>query len=180
MNGEAAETDLVTGVRSGHDAAFAILYANHVAAARQAARQFAHHPTDVDDLVAEAFTRVLAALRSGQGPRTAFRGYLLTTLRNYAYETFRHARRFEAVGDLTDLDDALGMSLPDTAVVIADRCLTAQLFAGLPERWRTVLWHTECEGRSPQQAAAMLGLTPTAVSALAFRARRGLRQQYRR
>jgi len=41
-----------------------------------------------------------------------------------------------------------------------------------------VLWHTEIEGQPPAEIAPLLGLTPNGVSALAYRAREGLRQAY--
>jgi hypothetical protein len=41
-----------------------------------------------------------------------------------------------------------------------------------------VLWHTEVEGEKPAAIAPLLGLTANGVSALAYRAREGLRQAY--
>ena len=41
-----------------------------------------------------------------------------------------------------------------------------------------MLWHTEIEGQSPAEVAPILGLTANGVSALAYRAREGLRQAY--
>jgi choice-of-anchor C domain-containing protein len=54
----------------------------------------------------------------------------------------------------------------------------ARAFTALPERWRTVLWHTEVEGESPAQVAPLLGLSANGVAALAYRAREGLRTAY--
>ncbi len=54
----------------------------------------------------------------------------------------------------------------------------AKAFASLPERWQAVLWHTEVEGEKPAAIAPLLGLTANGVSALAYRAREGLRQAY--
>ncbi|GGU94336.1 hypothetical protein GCM10010211_71810 [Streptomyces albospinus] len=56
--------------------------------------------------------------------------------------------------------------------------LIGRVFAALPERWQTVLWHTEVEGESPAQVAPLLGLSANAVAALACRAREGLRKEY--
>ncbi len=41
-----------------------------------------------------------------------------------------------------------------------------------------MLWHTEVEGEKPAAIAPLLGLTANGVSALAYRAREGLRQAY--
>ena len=48
----------------------------------------------------------------------------------------------------------------------------------LPERWRTVLWLTEVEGMSPAEVSERIGIKPNAVAALAYRARKGLREAY--
>jgi hypothetical protein len=66
----------------------------------------------------------------------------------------------------------------DTALEDRGSALIAPAFDTLPERWRTVLWHTEVEGESPSQVGPLLGLTPNGVLALAYRAREGLRQAY--
>jgi hypothetical protein len=41
-----------------------------------------------------------------------------------------------------------------------------------------VLWRTEIEGETPTEVAAALGMTANGVSALAYRARKGLRQAF--
>src|SRR5690606_1145964 len=53
-----------------------------------------------------------------------------------------------------------------------------QALSALPERWREVLWYLEVEGRKPAEVAAQLGVTAPRVSALAYRAREGLRRSY--
>jgi hypothetical protein len=59
-----------------------------------------------------------------------------------------------------------------------DRSLASRAFARLPERWQEALWHTEIEGLSPADAAPLMGLSPNGMSALAYRARGGLREAY--
>ncbi|HZP51650.1 ANTAR domain-containing protein [Actinocrinis sp.] len=56
--------------------------------------------------------------------------------------------------------------------------MAAAAFAALPERWRSILWHTEVEGQGPGELAAVLGIEAGAVAALACRAREGLRAAY--
>jgi hypothetical protein len=56
--------------------------------------------------------------------------------------------------------------------------MAARAFAKLPERWQAVLWHTAIEGQAPAQAAGAFGLTANGTSALAYRAREGLRQAF--
>jgi RNA polymerase sigma factor (sigma-70 family) len=171
-----SDAEMIVAARAGDLAAFGILYSRHLGAAQRLARQLVRSPSEVDDLVSEAFAKVLDSLRGGGGPDTAFRAYLLTTLRNLWYDRLRRDRRLEYSGDLTDLDP--GVPFVDTAVQELESQLVSRAFASLPERWQAVLWHTEVEGESPAQVAPILGLSPNAVSALAYRAREGLRQAY--
>lgn len=171
-----SDAELITATRAGDGEAFGTLYARHVDNARRLARSMVNNPADVDDLVAESFAKVLAALRSGRGPDLAMRAYLLTTLRHTCYDRARRDRRVELAGDMSDHDT--GEAFVDPAVEGLERRYAARAFAKLPERWRLVLWHTAVEGESPADVAPLLGLTPNGVSALAYRARERLRQLY--
>ncbi|SDN43359.1 sigma-70 family RNA polymerase sigma factor [Allokutzneria albata] len=174
------DAELITDVRNGSTEAYGQLYERHVAAAYNLARQLARSNAEADDLVSEAFAKVLDTLRAGRGPDAAFRAYLLTALRHTAYDKTRRDRKVEFSDDISGVADAAAAVVPftDTAVAGLDRSLAAKAFARLPERWQAVLWHTEIEGQSPAEVAPILGLTPNGVSALAYRAREGLRQAY--
>ncbi|MFB9570569.1 sigma-70 family RNA polymerase sigma factor, partial [Saccharopolyspora hordei] len=174
-----SDGELLEEVRNGSSAAYAELYERHVGAAYTMARQVARSAAEADDLVSEAFAKVLDALRDGRGPTTAFRAYLLTALRHVAYDRTRRERKVQLADDVAEASGAdVSVPFTDTAVAGLERTLAAQAFARLPERWQTVLWHVEVEGQTPAQVAPLLGLTPNGVSALAYRAREGLRQAY--
>ncbi|TMZ33304.1 RNA polymerase subunit sigma-24, partial [Klebsiella pneumoniae] len=121
-------------------------------------------------------TRVLAAVRRGGGPEKGFRPYLLTALRRVAYDRFHCEKRQIATDDMESFDP--GVPFVDPAVAGLERSLIARAFRSLPERWQTVLWHTEIEGAKPMEAAPILGMSPNSVAALAYRAREGLRRAY--
>jgi RNA polymerase sigma factor (sigma-70 family) len=173
-----SDAELIAAVRRGDTQAYGELYERHLAAANRAAAYLVGTTAEREDLVAEAFTRVLQVLRTGRGPAHDFRPYLLVTMRHAAINA---ARRSPSTALYADLPDAYLRGATDDPV---DARLTgneaASAFAGLPERWRQVLWHTEVEGASPAAIAPMLGLTPNGVAALAYRAREGLRQAYLR
>jgi RNA polymerase sigma factor (sigma-70 family) len=164
------------------------LYVEHAPAARAVALSMV--PRDVaDDIVAEAFTRVLKAIRAGGGPGLAFRAYLLTAVRNTANDWLRASRRVTAVGDVeNDLEDRvpeenLGLARlsrgPEAeAEARIEAQLVARAFSKLPARWQAVLWQLEVEARAPAAVAPGFGLSANGVSALAVRAREGLRQAY--
>jgi RNA polymerase sigma factor (sigma-70 family) len=174
-----SDAELIESVRNGTVSAYGSLYERHVGAAYNLARQLSRSQAEADDLVSEAFAKVLDTLRAGRGPDSAFRAYLLTALRHTAYDKTRRDRKVELSEDVTTIAGAdTAVPFSDTAVAGLERSLAARAFARLPERWQAVLWHTEVEGQSPAEVAPILGLTPNGVSALAYRAREGLRQAY--
>ena len=73
-----SDPELIAGVRAGDGTAFGVLYERHKDAARKVASQYTNSASDVDDVVAESFSRVLRALQRGDGPDLAFRAYLFT------------------------------------------------------------------------------------------------------
>ena len=70
------------------------------------------------------------------------------------------------------------MPFTDTAVAGFEGGAAAKAFASLPERWQMVLWHLEVENQKPADIAPLLGMSANSVSALAYRAREGLRQAF--
>lgn len=176
-----SDADLIDAVRDGKVEAYGTLYERHKRSANLLAMQLSTSSADADDLVADAFAKVLAALRSGGGPGAAFRPYLLTAVRHAAYDRTRKEKRLELAGNVEEVPGATrATSVPfrDKAVEDLDQELAASAFATLPERWQTVLWHTAIEGQSPGEIAPLLGLTANGVSAMAFRAREGLRKAF--
>lgn len=181
-NEERSDSDIIASVRDGDLSAYSKLYELHVSAAYNLARQLARSRFEADDLVSEAFARTLHMLRNGRGPDLAFRAYLLTALRHVAYDKTRRDRKVELTDDVTTFSginpERISEPFRDTVLAGLERSLAAKAFARLPERWQAVLWHTAIEGHSPAEVAPMLGLTANGVSALAYRAREGLRQAY--
>jgi len=174
------DAELIAAVREGGVAAYGELYERHVGAAYALARQLARSTAGQDDLVSEAFVKVLDMLRDGRGPDSAFRAYLLTALRRTAYDKTRRDGRVELVEDVSTIAQPtmIGLPLLDTALAELERGLAAKAFARLPKRWQEVLWHVEIDCNTPTELAPRLGLTANSVSALAYRAREGLRQAY--
>src|SRR3954469_25502150 len=169
------DAELISAVRGGDLDAYGDLFARHVDAARRLARQLAG-PGDADDLVSDAFTKVLTVLQRGGGPDLAFRAYLLTAVRRLHVDRIRAGSRLRTTDDLTPFDP--GVPFRDTAVEGFENAAAARAFASLPERWQTVLWHTEVEQQKPAEVALLLGMSANSVSALAYRAREGLRQAF--
>lgn len=169
------DAELIAAVRGGETAAYGVLFERHVDAARRLARQLVRGP-DSDDLVSEAFAKVMVVLQRGGGPDLAFRAYLLTAVRRLHVDRVRHGRRVRPTDDLAAFD--AGVPFRDPAVEGFESDAAARAFASLPERWQLVLWHTEVEGQKPAEVAPLLDMSPNSVSALAYRAREGLRQAF--
>lgn len=171
----ATDAELLARTRAGDETAFGELFARHSGAATRLARQLTRG-TDADDLVSEAFARLLVAVRAGGGPEESFRGYLSSTIRRIFLDRMRPRTRVYAVGDMSQYDTAVAFH--DTAVAHFEAQTVTRALATLPARWQRVLWLVDVEGRRPADVAPELGLSPNAVSALAYRARERLRQAY--
>ncbi|MFT7835383.1 sigma-70 family RNA polymerase sigma factor [Saccharothrix sp. BKS2] len=169
------DRELLARVRAGDDAAFGELFTQHADAVRRFALRHVREHAEADDLTAEAFFRVLQAIRRGSGPTDHVRTYLLTVARRVAWEWSGRRR------DVPVEDEELSRRVepfPDVTANRPEHVLISRAFTSLPERWRTVLWQVEVEGARPAAVAPSFGLSPNAMAALARRAREGLRAAY--
>jgi RNA polymerase sigma factor (sigma-70 family) len=169
------DRDLLARVREGDDSAYGELFSRHADAIRRFSFRHVREAAEADDLTAEAFFRMLQAIRRGSGPTDHVRTYLLTVARRVAWEWSGRRR------DVPVEDEELGRRVEpvgDNANRRAEHNLITRAFSSLPERWRVVLWRVEVEGERPATVAPHFGLSPNAMSALARRAREGLRAAY--
>jgi RNA polymerase sigma factor (sigma-70 family) len=175
------DADLVTQVREGsadsYAEPYAELYRRHQPAALALARTLTEH-TSADDIVSEAFEKLLQRIRGGGGPEAAFRPYLLRTVRTVAVDASRRTRRLVVAED--PVDAARTATTDDDALVDAvhERTTLARAFAALPERWQSFLWLSFVDDADRQEIATILGISVGSVSALGYRAREGLRRAY--
>ncbi|HUQ54416.1 sigma-70 family RNA polymerase sigma factor [Lentzea sp.] len=169
------DRDLLARVREGDDSAYGELFSRHADAIRRFSLRHVREAAEADDLTAEAFFRMLQAIRRGSGPTDHVRTYLLTVARRVAWEWSGRRR------DVPVEDEELGRRVEpvsDNANRRVEHNLITRAFSSLPERWRVVLWRVEVEGERPSTVAPHFGLSPNAMSALARRAREGLRAAY--
>ncbi len=172
---ESSDAELIAAVRAGDTDSYGELFGRHRDAALRLSRQLVRGP-DADDLVAESFVRVLTVLQDGRGPDEAFRAYLLTSIRRLHIDRIRAGSKVRPTGDEAELDRAV--AFVDPAEMKFEQGAAASAFSCLPERWQLVLWHLDVEGQKPADIAPLLGMSANSVSALAYRAREGLRQAY--
>src|SRR3954447_20795766 len=169
-----SDADLITRARDGDSLAYGVLWKRHWQAARAMAASVTNR-FEPDDLASEAFARILKTVEKGNGPRAGFRSYLATTVRNVAIDWSRR-KVTPNIEDPDVIEDWTYSEL--TALDRMERQTVAQAFYALPTSWQEVLWYTEVEGMAPREVAPLLGLNSNAVSALALRAREGLRQAW--
>jgi RNA polymerase sigma factor (sigma-70 family) len=140
--------------------------------------------SDPDDIVQEAFARVVRAQTAGSIERP--KAFLFTTARNLAIDSFRR-RNVAVVESLTEwdgqhvLEEARGVS--ETVSHEQELEILTQAIQSLPERCRQVLTLRKIYGLSQKEIADRLGISEHTVEAqigngvrrcAAFLARHGL------
>ncbi len=170
----ADDAELLALLRDGEAAAYTELWRRHVKAAMRVAQRIA--PGQAEDLVSESFLAVYRQVTTtDSGPRSAFRAYLFTVMRNTAVSWHRKHGLVDTDPDVDAVEAHDGLSeLEDRT----EAALMLEAFEQLPERWQRILWLAEIERRGRREIAAEFAIKPNAVSALYRRARQGLRVQW--
>lgn len=172
---ELEDQELLALTRSGHQDAYAVLYDRHHYAAFRLARHLGQRD-DAEDVVAESFARMLDLLNRGKGPDQAFRAYLFTAVRHECGRRAKGRHRVFSIDDPEQLDAPVAEA--PAQLDDFERTVIRAAYESLPARWRKVLWHLDVEGRKPHEIGPLLEMSPNGVSALAYRARAGLRTAY--
>ncbi|UQX88172.1 sigma-70 family RNA polymerase sigma factor [Jatrophihabitans telluris] len=177
-DGELLDADIVAQVRGGDPDAYGVLWARHARAARAFARQIGRS-NDVDDIVSEAFAKILSAILGGGGPTSAFRAYLLSTVRRLSIDNGRSTYGQVVLTDMIeDLDPRMA---PDEGSRYLERMeygAALRAWQSLPDEPRELLWHTLIQEETAASLADELGTSPNGVSSRSRRARERLRQAF--
>lgn len=172
-----AETDqaLVARVRHGDAAAFDVLVRRHMRRAFALAYRIVGQREDAEDLVQEAFMAVLEHLDSYDDAR-AFLPWLDRIVVNRSINRRRSAQRHP----LELLPDYVAAPEAAPSAAVEQRELKEHLrdaLARLPERQRTVVQLSGCEGMSSAEIGEVLELPAGTVRWELHQARRVLREQ---
>lgn len=121
---------------------------------------------DTDDLVQEAYTRLLRVRETGSV--ACARAFLFVTARNLALNQLRHLR-YEQPGPLAEtdtlgvLDDSV--AIPESVARAEDLQLLIHAIQSLPERCRQVLTLRKIYGFTQKETASRLGIAEHTVEA---------------
>ena len=163
------DLQLLDRVRAGESSVFGELWSRYQGWAHHLARTVTSR-YEAEDIVQEAFAKVLTSLRNGNGPRQGFAEYLRTAVRNVAATWGARDSRVKLV---PIADDSIAGSYEFDVTDLGD---CERPFRSLPERWQRILVLTTVQGHSLQEAARAMDMTVGAATALAARARKGLRE----
>ncbi|HTI42198.1 MAG TPA: sigma-70 family RNA polymerase sigma factor [Vicinamibacterales bacterium] len=148
------------------EAAFAALHARTAGALRAYVYRVVGNAADADDIVQEAFLRMLR----GDVPVDSeehLRRYLYRVASNLVVDRWRRRRHEQPEHLMPEQFSAPPHYENDASV--------AKIFAELKPRDRALLWLAYVEGESHEEIAASLGVGRRGVRVMLFRARRRLR-----
>ena len=148
------------------EAAFAAFHARTSRALRAYVYRVVGNASDADDIVQEAFLRMLRADVPADGEEH-LRRYLYRVASNLMVDRWRHRTHEQGEDVMPELTSAPPRYEDDAAV--------AKVFAELKPRDRALLWLAYVEGESHEEIASSLGVGRRGVKVMLFRARRRLR-----
>lgn len=125
---------------------------------------------DADDLLQEAFCRMLATPVAARGDGE-LRAYLFRVASNAATDLWRRGGRGKRREEPLSEDAAGPARAGEDAALKRDM---ARTFRDLKPQERMLLWLAHVEGTEHREIASALGLKPGSVPVLLFRARRKL------
>ena len=147
--------------------AFAALHARTAAALRAYVYRVVGNPSDADDIVQEAFLRILRTDVPAESEEH-LRRYLYRVASNLVVDRWRRRKHERGEEMMTHEPASPRPRYEDDASV-------AKIFAELKPRDRALLWLAYVEGESHEEIASSLGVGRRGVKVMLFRARRRLR-----
>jgi RNA polymerase sigma factor (sigma-70 family) len=123
--------------------------------------------TDIDDIIQESYSRVLAARakREVRSPKAFF----FATARNLAYDHFRRTSVTQLSNSLGEFDELSVLdetvNIPETVARNQEIELMTQAIQSLPDRCRQVLTLRHVYGLSHKEIAEQLGISIRTVEA---------------
>jgi RNA polymerase sigma-70 factor, ECF subfamily len=168
------EHQIIQRAQAGDPEAFDWLVRRYLPRARQLARRLMQNPDDADDLVQDAFLRVLERIATFDVSR-AFEPWFTRLLVNLGLDQ----RRKQSVRRTESQDPAWfpGGPRPDREAERAElRSSLSRALEQLPDRQRLIVTLFEIDGHSTEEIAGMLKVSQVTVRWHLHQARRALRE----
>lgn len=169
----AEERALILRVQRGDTAAFEKLVEGYVRRARAIAMRLMRNTEDADDLVQDAFLRVLQKIESVD-PERPFGPWFFRVLVNTGLDTHRRRRTRQTEDETTEVASADPNPAELTEQSEIRRRFEAAL-SELPPRQRTIVWSFEVDGMTTKEIAESLGVAEVTVRWHLHQGRRSLR-----
>lgn len=175
MSERITDEELLRRTAEGCKEAFALLVERHRAAVYRLARAMTRSVEAAEDVLQETFLAAMRAAADFRG-EAKVRTWLLTIARNVALQHGRlRSGEPEAFLPIETLSEASSRKLPELKQDIMEPILQREELLHALERLteddREVLVLRELEGLSGEEAASVLGITPTAMKSRLHRAR---------
>lgn len=177
-----ADQALLARYRAGDRRAFAELFERYRGAAFSFAYRYTSSQTEAQDIVSEAFTRILETMSGGKGPRVSMGHYLQSAVRSAAIRLRDKGAR-ETLSDPATLgllaDEMWQREATDHAATDPDGAeWLVQAFNELDEQQRNVMWLRVVEAVPSNEIARQLSITPVAATRVYQRAMLALRHGF--
>ena len=180
------EASLLDRLRAGDEAACETLVRDHTARLLAVARRYVRNEEDARDAVQEAFIAAFRAVGRFEGG-SSLSTWLHRIAINCCLMKLRSGRRHPeaSIEELLPAFDETGHRVlggeqwPESIEAALEKRQTREgvraAIARLPEKYRSVILLRDIEELSTEEAATLLGTTPTAVKVRLHRARQALR-----
>lgn len=174
---------LVLDFQAGHEgAAYDEIYRRYAGLARHVAFRILADRDAADEIVQETMLRVYQGLSRFNG-RYLLQPWVARIATNVSLDVLRQRQRRPQLSDrsLNELVDEIGwddQDLDEQIDRILQRDEVRAVLAGLPDHHREALVQREFDGRSHEEIAASLGMTPPQAKALIHRAKGSFRRAW--
>lgn len=169
-------TDLIHRAQLGDQAAFEVLYREHVGRVYALCLRLTADAARAEELTQDVFVRVWERLASFRG-ESAFSSWLYRVAVNVVFLSSRRARRRTA--RVVAVDDPASLERADDAAGPGPRLDLERAVAALPRGAREVFVLHDIEGYRHEDIARLTGIAIGTSKAQLFRARRLLREALR-
>lgn len=175
------DQELLARHRAGDPKAYGQLFAKHRRRAFAFANQYTRSADQSEDLVIEAFTKILTTISRGKGPTISMGHYLASTIRTIAVnESKEDKHEFtldpQEVAELYEREQFAEHK--DPAMPFNTAGWLSDAFNSLDTREQEVLWLRAVENMPSKEIAAIVGVSPSTATRLFRSATQMLREKF--